>query len=144
MTPDDLEVPKGVGRAALALLRSMLSDVSRLAPGCQVGEDRTVALEVPALWDGAAFQALLHQETVPLPLLSRARAALGNAAGVSVSAAGLWDFMALQFGVFLLAVCHLVRPLAASPYRLAWSMLGFLLAVCYVQRLSAAAPGGLA
>eukprot|EP00891_Asterochloris_glomerata_P007466 jgi/Astpho2/7466/fgenesh1_pg.00114_%23_74_t len=74
----------------------------------RVGEDRTVALEVPALWDSAAFQALLHQETVPLPLLSRARAALGNAAGVSVSAAGLWDFMALQFGVFLLAVCHLV------------------------------------
>ena len=72
-----------------------------------------IALEVPALWDGAAFQALLHQETVPPPLLSRAWAALGNAAGVSVSAAGLWEFMALQFGVFLLAVCHLVRPLAA-------------------------------
>ena len=110
------------GGAAGGLLWSLLSDASVPAPCCQVGENRTVALQVPALWDGAAFQALLHQETVPPPLLSRARAALGNAAGVSVSAAGLWEFMALQFGVFLLAVCHLVRPLAASPCRLAGSM----------------------
>ena len=132
------------GGASQVLLRSILSDNSVPAPCCQVGEDRTIALEVPALWDGVAFQALLHQETVPPPLLSRARAALGNAAGVSVSAAGLWEFMALQFGVFLLAVCHLVRPVAALPHELAWPMWHFLVAVRCLERLSAAAPCGLA